>query len=371
MISASFPRPVCVLGLGLIGGSLLKDLRDVGADAYGWNRSTIPPAEACGCDISPDLEDTLARAERDAALLVLATPWPAIPGLLDEIALRAPSCGITDVVSVKGAVQAAISDRGLEDRYVGGHPMAGTTESGWRAARTGLFRGAAWVVTFDHADTAQSKGDHAWPKLWRDVVQLASLVGAEPIPARSARHDDAVARISHLPHVFAEVLSVVGDAGGALSLSLAAGSFRDGTRVAATAPALVRAMCETNAASLVGALDEAISLLREARGHLAAEVPSLAALSDTGHASRVRYEARAGRAGVGGSVANAGGAPGPEVSGGAGAQAGSVPGGSDAADLAATPAPSPRPIFRVTPGGEGWVNQLVQAEALGAHITVL
>ena len=92
----------------------------------------------------------------------------------------------------------------------------------------GLFDGAAWVVTFDHAlDTRPSQ---SWIDLWIDVVHMATRVGAEVIPARVDHHDAAVARISHLPHILAEALAIVGDNGGTLALSLAAAVF-------ATAPA--------------------------------------------------------------------------------------------------------------------------------------
>ena len=102
-------------------------------------------------------------------------------------------------------------------------------------------------------------------------------------------HDRAVARVSHLPHLLAETLATVGAGGGDLSLRLAAGSFRDGTRVARTAPALVDAMCEANSAALTVALDDAIALLVAARDALHSDA-STSALVQQGHEARVRYE---------------------------------------------------------------------------------
>ena len=335
MTSRTISRPVCILGLGLIGGSLLRDLVAHDVAVFGFNRSPsgARAAREEGFDVSDDLVATLVRAEETQALIVLAVPMPAIGSLLDAIAEHAPTCGITDVVSVKAKVWEEITSRGMQDRYVGGHPMAGTAESGWSAAQLGLFVDAAWVVTFDRALLPGTTRDvdpnlpDSWVQLWVDVANMALIVGAQVIPARVHQHDKAVARISHLPHVLAETLAIVGDTGGALALSLAAGSFRDGTRVAGSAPSLVRAMCETNHDALVTALDEAIALLQDARANLVGESPSVEELVDAGYRSRIRYEARS--RGFGG-----------------------------------------RPVLRVQPGQKGWVGQLLQAEDVGARVDV-
>ncbi|AGP31805.1 prephenate dehydrogenase [Corynebacterium terpenotabidum] len=327
--------PVCVLGLGLIGGSLLRDLVAAGTSAFGWNRSTatVDAAIADGFDVSGDLVATLRRAEKEDALIVLGVPVPALPTMLSAVAEHAPSCGITDVTSVKGEVLSLVEDHGLSDRFVGGHPMAGTADSGWDATMEGLFRGAVWVVTTDGApELPDETVDATWLRIWCRVVHLAVGVGAAVVPARSAAHDGAVARISHLTHVLAESLAVTADRGGALSLSLAASSFRDATRVAGTEPGLVRAMCENNRDALVTALDETISLLQQARADLAAPDRDIAGLVDAGHAARLRYEALAGR-----------------VAG----------------------EPSARPYIRLQPGVSGWLEQLHYAESVGAQIALL
>lgn len=338
MTSRDVTRPICILGLGLIGGSLLRDLAAHGHPVHGYNRSTSGARSAAkeGFDVSDDLLATLRRAERDRALIIIAVPMPGLSPLLDAIAEHAPSCGFTDVISVKAEVYAQVRARGMEGRYVGGHPMAGTAESGWAASHTGLFTDAAWVITFDHAVDAQGRVRAEWIELWTDVVRMIILVGAEAIPSRVNKHDAAVARISHLPHLLAEALAIVGDEGGALSQSLAAGSFRDGTRVAGTAPELVRAMCETNAPALLTALDETLELLRDARQALAADSPDISELVDAGYRSRVRFDARQG----------------------------------SRAESVSPVKISSRPVLRLHPGGPGWVNQLIQAESLGGRIEV-
>ena len=276
--------PVCILGLGLIGGSLLRAAVAAGRDAWGWNRSpgSVEQARNDGFDASTDLIATLRRAEETGALLVVGVPMPAVDALLRQIATHAPTCALTDVVSVKAPVAAAVAQHGLTARYVGGHPMAGTAESGWSASDPDLFRDAVWVVAAD--DTAD-------PAIWLTVAELAFDCGSVVVPAESAEHDRAVARISHLPHLLAEALATAGADGGDLALGLAAGSFRDGTRVAATAPALVRAMCEANADALLATLDETLATLTTARAELA-EHASTAALVDAGHQARQRYDQR-------------------------------------------------------------------------------
>ncbi|MDF2824411.1 MAG: prephenate dehydrogenase [Mycobacterium sp.] len=252
-----------------------------GRTVYGYNRSAdgARAAAADGFESSTDLEETLGRAARDHALIVVAVPMPAVPGLLDQIKRFAPHCPLTDVISVKGAVLDEVDRAGLLARYVGGHPMTGTAHSGWSAGDAGLFAGTPWVVSVD---------DHVDAGVWSTVTALALDCGAFVVPARADEHDAAAAAISHLPHLAAEALAATA-ADIPLAFPLAAGSFRDGTRVAATAPDLVRAMCEANAEHLVTVLDLTIDRLTRARETLARE-QSVAALVEAGHAARVRYD---------------------------------------------------------------------------------
>ncbi|MCL2535289.1 MAG: prephenate dehydrogenase/arogenate dehydrogenase family protein, partial [Nocardiaceae bacterium] len=156
------------------------------------------------------------------------------------------------------------------------------SESGWEAGNGDLFRDAVWVVSAD---------DGVDPTIWSQVAQLALDCGSVVVPAESAEHDAAVARVSHLPHVLAEALALSGAAGGDLALGLAAGSFRDGTRVAGTAPGLVRAMCEGNRDALLTAVDETLDVLTRARAELA-EKRTVVDLVEPGYEARLRYENR-------------------------------------------------------------------------------
>lgn len=269
-----------MIGLGLIGGSLLRAAVAADVPAWGYNRSAgaVAQARAAGFDVTDDLTAALRRAADVDALIVVAVPMPAVNAVLAAIGIHAPGCALTDVVSVKGPVATAVATHGLSARFVGGHPMAGTSESGWAAADPDLFRDAVWVVAVE---------DDTDPDVWLRVARLALDCGAVVVPAESHEHDRAVARISHLPHLLAETLALAGAGGGELALGLAAGSFRDGTRVAGTAPSLVDAMCEANSAALLDALDDALAVLNDARDALAEG--STEALVAAGHAAHGRY----------------------------------------------------------------------------------
>lgn len=277
--------PVCVLGTGLIGGSVLRAAHTAGYEAFAYNRSEAGAraARADGFDVVADLPHVLRRVAETDALVVLAVPMPTVDHILSMVATYAPRCLLTDVVSVKGPVAHAVSKHGLAERYVGGHPMAGTAESGWAATDPELFRGAVWAVGVDEGTKVEA---------WTRVVRLALACGSVVVPVVAAEHDRAVARISHLPHVLAEALAVAGAAGGPLALGLAAGSFRDGTRVAGTAPDLVRAICEPNAHALLEVLEETLTVLGAARDSLRADA-SLTDLVTAGHDGHTAYRTAA------------------------------------------------------------------------------
>ncbi|MFI7675036.1 prephenate dehydrogenase [Actinophytocola sp. NPDC049390] len=268
-------RPVCVLGLGLIGGSVLKAATRAGWEAFGASHEPVTDPR-----VEPTVTAALARAARSDALVVVAVPLPAVDDVLREVAAHAPDCLLTDVVSVKQPVADAVAKRLPNARYAGGHPMAGKSASGWDAAEESLFDGAAWVVTTDE-DVPRDA--------WRAAAELALACGAEVVPTTTREHDAAVARISHLPHILAAVLASTGADGGSLALSLAAGSFRDGTRVMTTRPELVLAMCEGNRGPLLAAVDEALGRLGAARGALAS-TGGLAATVRAGHDGRQQLE---------------------------------------------------------------------------------
>ena len=258
----------------------MRAATEAGREVFGYNRSIegVTAAKADGFDASENIEKVLKRAAKTGALIVLAVPMPALPIVLGHVRDIAPDAPLTDVTSVKCAVLDEVKSFGLLTKFVGGHPMAGTARSGWAAGNARLFVNAPWVLSVD---------DHVDPEVWAMVMELALDCGAVVVPAKSDEHDAAAANISHLPHLLAEALAATA-AEVPLAFALAAGSFRDGTRVAATAPDLVRAMCEANSEQLLPALDRSIDMLKKARKSLDSQ-GSVADLVDQGHAARMRF----------------------------------------------------------------------------------
>jgi prephenate dehydrogenase len=277
-------RRVAVVGLGLIGGSLARRLAaEYDVAGYDADSDTRHAARAAGLTVADSVADVVAGRD----LVVVATPLESVADVVAEIAVAAAAADeatVTDVASVKaGPLAAARGSLGAvrtRHRYVGGHPMAGTEESGFAASDPGLFTGAAWALCVeDDTDT----------DAWLTVADLVTGLGCRVVPCTADAHDAAVARVSGLPHLLAVTLAATAVDGGPLPLALAAGSFRDGTRVAATRPELVAALCDGNRAALAEALDAALARLAEARDALR-NGRGVSPLAAAGHDARRRWE---------------------------------------------------------------------------------
>lgn len=300
---------VAVIGLGLIGGSLLRALGKAGHRVLGYDtdpatRATARTAAArAPAGARWQVTGTVRDAVANADLVVVAVPLPAVGDVLDELVAIGYSGLVTDVTSVKGPVRDLAAHKLYRQHsrlagFVGGHPMAGRETSGFGAAEAGLFTGCAWVLCLESAEPATTLSD------WLDLAALVTSLGARVVPATADEHDRAVALISHLPHLLAFSLAATA-ADDRLALTLGAGSFRDATRVAATNPDLVAAMCGGNAAALVPALDTVLAALTEARAALAAltearsaQTGSTAGLRQwlaSGHATRTAWPVVPGR----------------------------------------------------------------------------
>jgi len=243
-----------VVGLGLIGGSLLRRLADQ-LPVCGYDADELTRAAAR--DAGYEVLESVGELVRTSQLVVLAVPLPELPAVIAEVAAAAHEhLVVTDVCSVKAPVLDLV--RPTRIPYVGGHPMAGSERSGFAAADPALFDGAAWVLCLE---------DDTPLVTWLVLARLVTGMGCRVVPCTAADHDQAVARVSHLPHALAAALAA-GAAGSPLALALAAGSFRDGTRVAATRPELSAAMCVGNAPALSIELDALIARLTELRRRL-------------------------------------------------------------------------------------------------------
>lgn len=234
---------VGIIGLGLIGGSFARRLAERGIRVVAWNHRPHPyaQAEADGIFCKSTLAE-LMDAEPD--VVVLCNPLRAMPAMLDSLAPlmgEHPRTTITDVGSVKGMVREQVEAAGLGECYVGAHPMAGNELSGWQAADPHLYDDALWAVTVDSATNYQR---------FLDVAALITKgVGNRLIVLDDETHDKAAAMISHMPHVVSTALinelSAYPDRN--IAAALAAGCWRDMTRVALTDPDRTRAMVEEDA----------------------------------------------------------------------------------------------------------------------------
>ena len=204
-MTATFGR-VAVLGLGLIGGSLLHALKQTGLAVVGYDvdPETASLAGAAGFTIAP----TDADAVHGADLVVLAMPLPQVGPALKSLAphLQCPGTVLTDVGTLKVPVLETVRELAPHARFVGGHPLAGTEESGWRASDPLLFRDAPWALTIE---------DDTDLDAWLPLAELVCDLGAKPVPTTAAEQDAAVAGVIGLPHVLAETLALTGLAGGA------------------------------------------------------------------------------------------------------------------------------------------------------------
>lgn len=309
---------VAVLGVGLIGGSIgLAVRRRAGVHVVGYDSEAgaLSKAVELGAIDEPAFEVT--DAVRDADIVFIATP---VGGAADiaRLALDAAGgdCVVSDVGSTKRTIVEAISD----PRFVGGHPLAGAETAGVENARDDLFEGATWYLTplagakwlaagaSSPAEVGsaanRSLGDpraiktlgpvDAAPWAVERLRGLIERIGARPVAIDPGAHDRLMASVSHLPHVFANLLvavaaaTVESDDVEARSGALGAGpSFRDATRVAGANTAIWTDIYLSNSDAVIDVIDEAIERLGEVRRALVE--------SDGGQLERWNESARAQR----------------------------------------------------------------------------
>ncbi|MCH8979573.1 MAG: prephenate dehydrogenase/arogenate dehydrogenase family protein [Armatimonadetes bacterium] len=249
---------VGVAGLGLIGSSVGQGLTPGFASrVVGYDPSERARAAAACC-----VDATVSSLEglSGCGLVVLAAPPSQIPGLLSELAaIVSDGCALTDVASVKSEIAAGVPNS-LRTRFVPGHPMAGHESSGGSSARGDLFHGATWVLC-PPGDVDSDAMDRVLGMV-RHLRALPLLLGPE-------EHDLHAAVLSHLPHVFAAALLVQSES--LPEPGIAAGSWRDLTRVGGSNPELWADILVANRAAMLGALETSGSLLDSFRAAVEAE----------------------------------------------------------------------------------------------------
>lgn len=250
-----------VAGLGVIGGSLALAL-----DARGFDRD--PEKRRLARHRGIDAAETLAHALDRADVVFLAVSTEETPALLAQaVSLRAGAL-FSDCASLKVPVLRAAAALPPGSRFVGGHPMAGSTARGPAAADPELFRGRPWALVPAGSD------DNA---AIRALAAVVSSVGALPIVLDAQTHDEAMTWLSHLPHAVAASLARVAARRGAVEAALAGPGLLDTTRLAATPIELLLELCQGNPAALAQAL-----------GDVAAELTRLADALRSGDAEGVR-----------------------------------------------------------------------------------
>ena len=257
---------IIVVGIGLIGGSFAAAARtlepqprvfgvdiDAGSLAYALEHGIVEEAA-----LPDDAIDRGWFADGNADLVVLATPAAVAEDWLGVLAEQGYSGVVTDVASTKSRVISAASRLlGTGAAFVGGHPMAGSERSGVQAAAPDLFAGAYYVLT----PTERTDVD-AYQRLHSFLTALKARV----VSVDAASHDEAVAIVSHVPHVTAAALVDLAKAhagSGDELLRLAAGGFKDTTRIAAGSPDLWTGICLDNAEALSQGIEELRRVLGE------------------------------------------------------------------------------------------------------------
>ncbi|MGI6166249.1 MAG: prephenate dehydrogenase/arogenate dehydrogenase family protein [Limnochordia bacterium] len=247
-------RRISIVGLGLIGGSLGLALRCRTEDVYvvGFDTSPETCSDALNLGAVDQIASSIEEAFSGSELVFLATPIRGIIDYLHDAArFCKPGCIVTDMGSTKTLImQKAAEILPGEVVFIGGHPMAGKERSGIFAASPHLFENAAYVLT------PPDSGHGTELSTLRSVIEI---IGAFPVLLSPDEHDLIVAAVSHLPHICAVALAnTVGNLAPQYPdlLALAAGGFRDTTRVASGDPRLWCQILETNRGHINSMIEE-------------------------------------------------------------------------------------------------------------------
>ena len=241
-------RRAAVVGTGLIGGSIALALRKQGWHVTGRDLDENRAAQA--------LEQGALDAIGDDAGAEITFVCVPVSSIAEEARAALAGGGVvTDVGGVKGPVVAAVD----HPRFVGGHPMAGSEQEGMDGADPSLFDGATWVLTPTVSTDAGA---------YTLVRSIVTSLGADVVALAPERHDELVATVSHVPHLAAATLMALAADGATEQgpmLRLAAGGFRDMTRIAAGHPGIWPDICAENRDAIVEALDRLVAALSAMR----------------------------------------------------------------------------------------------------------
>lgn len=266
----NFPAKIGFIGFGLIGGSIARALKQSGHEyiTVASSRSKEPLIMAHNDGVLDIISDNFEKDFSDCNFIFLCTPVITITKYLNTLKdIVGPDCIITDVGSVKTVIHKSVAELGLEKHFIGGHPMTGSELSGYANSSAGIMLNARYVVTPTTATTKE--------QLDRFIF-LISDMKSKPIVMNYELHDKTVAAISHVPHIIAAALAKVveqEDDDEHHMYQLAAGAFRDVTRVAASSPEMWDQICATNSDAICTMLDEYINTLHEIKDNIQNKTP--------------------------------------------------------------------------------------------------
>lgn len=258
---------ITIIGLGLIGGSLalaLKKAKSKGVEIMGFSRSPETVARAREIGAIDKSAGSLASAVARADTVVIATPVMTTKDVLSSISKHlSPGCVVTDTGSTKVKVMEWAEEYlPSEVSFIGGHPMAGKETFGIAEADASLFRGCVYCLT---------PAPNATKKAVRRMEKLAESVGARPLLIDAKLHDSMVAGVSHLPMVLSAAFVTATTKSKAWSRmsKLAAGGYRDFSRLASGSPEMNWDICLTNREQIVDWIDRYIEVLKKYRSVVA------------------------------------------------------------------------------------------------------
>ncbi len=249
---------IAFIGLGLIGGSIARGIKREAPDtkimAYMRTRSRLDKAREDG--IVDVILDGIGEELSECDFIFLCTPVEYNADYLSKIQpFLKPGAIITDVGSTKTDIHEAVIRLGMESWFVGGHPMAGSEKTGYENSTDHLLENAYYIIT----PTAQTTKEQT-----NRIVHIAEMIGSIPIVLDYHEHDFVTAAISHLPHIVASSLvNLVKDSDNQQGLMkrLAAGGFKDITRIASSSPEMWEQICMTNHKNLSLILERYIASL--------------------------------------------------------------------------------------------------------------
>ena len=255
-------KTIGFIGLGLIGGSIAKTIRKFHPDyrliAFDKDRSAL--AEAVSLNVINGICDIEDEQLYNCDYLFLCAPVEFNVEYMEKIkASLGENCILTDVGSVKNVIHEKVTELGLEGRFIGGHPMAGSERSGFSNSSDHLLENAYYIIT--------PGGEVALEKI-SDFTELISSLGAIPLVITAEEHDFITAGVSHLPHIVASALvNLVNllDNDAQYMKMIAAGGFRDITRIASSSPVMWEQICLENQKNISTVLDEFIRMLIQIR----------------------------------------------------------------------------------------------------------